>query len=323
MKLPAIVQTLTVLCLLLASSAASATVVTLSASSAAERQSLSSNPANPQSACPSASGCQPQAGPPAASPASPAAGHGTEPAPNDVRYFTSSLATDRTDASLSPADSPPAAASYVPAHVIDAADQFTSDEELKWKVKLKMLQAYSGVRALASLLEPDQDTTQGAGTIGAAQLHDITTGAPGAGYAGGAIDQGMNSVCVARDGSYNTIGAANQKSCPEGSIFVSTNRNAGMEEYVAYSQSLNNTAKGAATPFSLHMADLRSPHNAPAARQFKRCNECEFEPGGILDPGLMLRMLKWIKEPGSMLMLLAAAVFVGLISGALARARNT
>ncbi|GAB2863431.1 hypothetical protein GCM10027277_35120 [Pseudoduganella ginsengisoli] len=325
MKLPAIVRKITVLFLLVASQTASATVVTLVAPSASERQVQNNraNAADSQPGCTSDGGCQLLAGATAVpAPSQLAAPANEAAAGNDISYFTSTFAAVRTDSVLSSPGSQPGPSYSVPTHAIEAADQYASDEELKWKVKLKMLQAYSSVRALVSQFDTDQGSAREAASIASAPYQQISAPNNGAGYGSGAVDRDFNSLCVAKDGSYNTVGASNQRSCPEGSVYVSTNRSAAMAEYVTYSQSLNSSPKNMASPYAMHSADSRAPRSDPAPQQYRRCSDCDFDLDPGAEPGMISRFIKWLKEPSSVMLLLGIAVVIAVISDALTKARN-
>lgn len=298
MKLPAIVRNITALCLLLASTAQNATVLTIPTSNPGEHQLLNNPNAQPldsQAVCTSAPGCQFAAGQ--------IASRGIEPtSANGMSDVTAFISASRTEAPQPPAGSQSATYSHVPDYVLQAADELTSDEDLKWKVKLRLLQAYTGIHSLASLIDTDQGSTRDAGNNISAQYHEISAAGTNAGYASGGFASNSTSLCVAGDGSYNTIGASTQKACPAGSIYVSAQRSASMAEYTAYAQSLNYSGRGAAHN-ALRSLDLHQTRNAPAPGQLKRCSTCDLDQSGDPEANLQMRILRWMKEPTSILLM--------------------
>lgn len=314
MKLPAIVRNITALCLLLVSSVQNASVLTIPTSNPGERQVLpppNAHPLDAQAACASASGCQPPTGQIPSQAIDPTSANG-------MSDLSAPIAAVRAEASLPPAGSQTATYSHVPAYVLQAADEFTSDEDVKWKVKLRMLQAYTGIHSLASLIDTDQGNARDAGNNLSAQYQEISAVGANAGYATGGLAPNSSSVCVASDGSYNTIGAATQKACPPGSIFVSAQRSASMAEYTAYAQSLNYSAKGAASHNVLRSLDSHQTSNAPAPEQLKRCSTCDFNLNGESEADLQARILRWMKEPTSIL-LMVVLLFGVLIANAVSK----
>lgn len=314
MKTPAIVRVVAALCLLLASNAASTTVLTITMPDGYTLQST----------CASDPGCQLQAGLPAAfSP-----GHIADQAfmpvsSHDFSNAPSSFAAGGTedDVFLSLTGSQPTTSPNVPAERNDAAGEVTDDQALLRKFSLGLRRTYTSIHALVALPDHYQGNAREVGNTVSGQCHEGGAAGANAECAAGGFAPVMSSLCVASDGSYNSIGAASQAACPAGSIYVGHKRGAGTAEYAAYVQSLRNFAKDAASRYSLQSVDERYFHNEAIPRQYRRCSECDVDQTHAQEPGLLLQAMKWLREPSSMLLLGLGLVAV-LVGDAVVRGRR-
>jgi hypothetical protein len=301
MKLPAIVRKTAALCLFLAGHAAHATVLTFTMP---DGQTLDAPPA-----CASDPGCQLQAGLPAALSPGLLADQALMPAPaNDIRHFTSPLAAAgaEDDVFLSLIGNQAKATPSVAAERQDAAGEESDELALMRKLSQGLRQTYTNIHALVALPDHYRGNARDAGNAPSVQCHEgINIGCDAGGFA-----PVMGSLCVGSDGSYNSIGAANQAACPAGSVYVGNKRGAGMVEYAAYAQSLRSFAKDASSRYSLQSFDERYSRNDAGARQYRRCSDCDPDTGLAAEPGLLLRAMRWLREPSSMLVLVLGAIAV-------------
>jgi len=297
MKLPAIIRKAAALCLLLAGNATSATVLTFTMPSGYTL--------DVQSTCASDPGCQLQAGPPMAlSPGLIAdqAHQALMPASaNDISHFTSPLAAAgaEDDVFLSLIGNQPADRQ---ADRNDGAGEVSDDLALMRKLSQGLRQTYTNIHALVALPDNYQAGARDAGAAVSGQCREGGTAGANAGCAAGAFAPVVSSLCVASDGSYNTIGAASQAACPPGSVYVGSKRGAGTAEYAAYAQSLKNFAKDAASRYSMPSFDERYTRNDAGPTQYRRCTDCDLDQNQA-EPGLLTQVMQWLREPSSMLML--------------------
>lgn len=310
MILPAIARKAAALCLLMASNAASATILTLPTPSADERQLYSRAGADAPdllSACGSATDCQLQSSLPVAS----SPGPGIAPPANGRNYFTSSFAAGGIDMFRSRTGQQFMTYPDEPVFANDAIDDDGSDEELEWKVKLRLRQAYTNMRALVAT----DDIIQG-------NVRDSGRAAVNAGTGTGSVVPDLGNLCVGRDGSFNT-GASAKSDCPNGSIYVSSKRGVSMAEaeYAAYAQSVSFSAKNIASSNALQTADLRYARNDPALRQFRRCDDCDADLASLSEPGPLQKLVRWMKHPVS-LALLALGLIATVVADAVGKSRR-
>lgn len=312
MTLPAIVRKAAALCLLLASNAASTTILTLPAPGADERQlykHLDAGAPALLSACGSAPDCQLLSSLPLAS----STGEGMAPPPvNGRNYFTSSFAAGGIDMFRSRTGQQFMTYPDEPIFPNDAIDDDGSDEELEWKVKLRLLQAYTNMRTLVATDDISQGNARDAGKAGA-----------NAGNAAGSAVPDLGSLCVGRDGSFNITGASARSDCPTGSIYVSTKRGASMAEaeYAAYAQSVSFPGRGIASSHALQTADLRYTRNDPTLRQYRRCDDCDVDPASLSEPGPLQKLVRWMKHPVS-LAVLALGLIATIVADAVGKSRR-
>lgn len=305
----AIVRKITALCLLLLGCVANATVLTLPTPNAYEGQLF--NNFNIYSLdllqkCASDPRCQPQAGVPVASSPGQIADQAIVlTSANGMSNFTSPFAAGSAvdDVFLSPTGNQSATYPNLPTFGNDAGGQFTGDQAFTWEINLGLLQSYLGLHDLVFLFDNNQGNANGAGNVSlwaqariidaagntvAGQCYEMSAAGANAGCVGGGYVPVLSSLCVASDGSYNTIGASNQGDCPAGSIYVSNNLGTSTAEYAAYSQSLSNFAKNAANANYLLSVDVRYIGNESGAEQLWLCSECDVSQNRVPEPGSLL-----------------------------------
>lgn len=202
-----------------------------------------------------------------------------------------------------------------PTYGTDPAGQFAGDQLNTWEIKLSALQAYLGAHELVFLFDNSQEGSNSNQNIAIwAQARIIDTSGATQGTQCWELSLGsgcgttsplpssylpvLGSLCVANDGSYNTIGASSQGDCPSGSIYVSNNISGSNAEYAAFSQSLNSAVKGGDGDLLLSI-DVRFFGNNGGAEQLWICNACDVTEQ------------RTIPEPSSLALL--ALGFLGLL----------
>jgi hypothetical protein len=252
--------------------------------------------------------CQPQAGlPVASSPGQIADQAIVLTSANGMSNFTSPFATGTAvdDVILTPTGNQSATFPNLPAYGADTGGQFAGDQANTWEIKLSVLQGYLGLHDLVFLFDNNQDnsTTGGnisiwaqarvidtAGNTVGGQCYELSTGV-GCGTTNplsSAFLPVLSSLCVASDGSYNTIGASNQGDCPAGSIYVNNNVSTSTAEYAAFSQSLSNFAKNAANGDLLLSVNVKYIGNDAGAEQLWLCSQCDVGQTRVPEPGSLL-----------------------------------
>jgi hypothetical protein len=142
-----------------------------------------------------------------------------------------------------------------------------------------------------------------AGNTVAGQCYELSAAGANAGCVAGGLVPVLSSLCVASDGSYNTIGASNQGDCPAGSLYVSNNLGTSTAEYAVFSQSLSNYAKNAANANYLLSVKVQYLGNEAGAEQLWICSQCDVGETHVPEPGSLLLLAL------GLLALLAAAQF--------------
>lgn len=327
MRLPAIGHRVAVLCLLLASSAANAAVLTLPVPPPHERPLADNNKApaiDLSPSCASDPRCQLQAGQPAEPAPGPAAEPPIAPAPTiDISQFSPSFTAGSTGdtafqtLSGSPLKAYPAIASFGDG----APGQLTDSPTFAWQFSQGVMQTVTNVRALMALPEEWQANFLQADIAMPGRCQDAGMAGIHPECAAGGFEPVMRSLCVASDGSYNTIGASAQRDCPPGSVYVSSKRSAGSAEYAAYVQSLTSYVKDAANFHRLQSVDTRFPRQEGPARQSWHCSDCIVVADGEPAPGLLRRVINWLKDP-VVIVLLGLWIVAALVADALLRARR-
>ena len=315
MRLPATGHKAAALWLLLASTAANAAVLTLPAPNSHERPPAGNvHTLDLQSACASEARCQLQSGLETDSLPGQGADQAIAPAPViDMSQFTSSFTAGSTGdgALLSLVGNPLQAYPTIPASGGAATGGAADDEAFAWKFSQGLAQAVTNMRALVALPEDRQGNALFADAAMTGTCQDAGMAGTHPECAAGSFVPVVRSLCVAGDGSYNTVGATGQRDCPKGSIYVSNKRGAGTAEYAAYAQSLNGFAKDAVSFYRLQSAETRFPRHESAARQAWSCRECNDGQAGEAEPSLRQRVLAWLKDPSVMLLL--GLVLVGAV----------
>lgn len=329
MKLTSIIRKTLTLCAFLAGGAAHATVLTVPAPNSYEGQlfnGLNIYSLDLLNKCASDPRCQPQAGTPvASSPGNIADQAIILTSANGMSNFTSPFPTGTAvdDVILTPTGNQSSTFPNMPGFGSDPGNQFSGDQANTWEINLGVLQSYLGSHDLMFLFDNNQGNARDAGNISIwAQVRVIDTSgntvdnqcyqlSAGSGCTAGPSSLAdylpvLSSLCVAADGSYNTIGASNQGDCPAGSIYVSNNLGTSTAEYAAFSQSLNNYVKGGNSNYLLSV-DVRYFGNEAGAEQLWLCSECTV--GGTTNQ---------TPEPGSLLLMalgLAALMTAGKYTG--------
>lgn len=330
MRLPAIGHKVAALCLLLANSAVNAAVLTLPSPPPQERPLADNN--NVQvldlpSPCASDPRCQLQAIQPAEPLTGPAAEQPIAPAPTfDMSQFGSSFAAGGTGdtafqtLSGAPLKAYPGISSFGNA----GGGALDDSPTLAWQFSQGVMQTVTNVRSLMALPEDWQDNALHADIAMSGSCQDAGMARIRPECAVGGFEPVTRSLCVARDGSFNTIGASAQRDCPAGSVYVSNKRGAVSAEYAAYAQSLSSFVKDATNFHRLQSSDGRFPREEGPARQAWRGNGSDSyaSPGGEQEPGLLRKLMGWLKDP-IVIALLGLGLVGILVADAVVRARRT
>ncbi|MBY0241239.1 MAG: hypothetical protein K2X55_18175 [Burkholderiaceae bacterium] len=307
MKLPTIVQKTAALCLLLGSTVANATVLTFAMPHGYSLES--------QHGCLVDAACLLQTDQPIA----PALGQLADQAlmpvsANDLSYINSRFSTNGMgeDVFLSLARIPTKTAA-------GASTDDDSDELMLMKKLIRGLrQTYASINAMVAL----PDNSQGNGRDANDTLAALCNEGISIGCDTGAFAPVLNNVCVGSDGSYNSFGAASQAACPAGSVHVRYQRGTGKAEYAAYAQSLKNFAKETTISYSMPSFEGRSPRNEASTKRHRYCDDCNLEQPQESEPGLLRKMLNWLKDPLALILLGIGLVAV-LCADTLLRARRS
>lgn len=328
MRLPAIGHKVAALCLLLASSAMNAAVLTLPAPATQGRPLADNNNAQAldlPSSCLSDPHCQVQSSQPVEPAPGPAAEQAIAPAPTiDISHFTPSFAAGSSgDAAFQTLSGAPLKAYPAISAFGGAANGGLADETaFSWQFSQGLMQTVTSMRNLLAL----QDDMPGDGLHAdfamSGRCQDAGMAAIHPECAIGGFEPVTRSLCVASDGSYNTIGASGQRDCPAGSIYVSNKRGAATAEYAAYAQSLSSFVKDATNFHRLQSADVRFPRQEGLARQSWRGGDSSVNPGGEPEPGLLRKIMGWLKDP-IVIVLLGLGMVGVLVTDAVIRARRT
>lgn len=312
MKFTSIVRKTLTLCAFLAGGAAHATVLTVPAPNSYEGQlfnGLNIYSLDLLTKCASDPRCQPQAGTPVqSSPGNIADQAIVLTSADGMSNFTSPFATGSAvdDVILTPTGNQSSTFPNLPSFGTDAGGQFSGDQANTWEINLGLLQSYLGNHDLMFLFDNNQGNAKDAGNISIwAQVRVINSSgatvdsqcyqlSTGSGCTAGPASVSdylpvLSSLCVAADGSYNTIGASNQGDCPAGSIYVSNNLGTSTAEYAAFSQALNNYVKTADSSYLLSV-DVRYVGNEAGAEQLWLCSECSVGTHQTPEPGSLLLM---------------------------------
>jgi hypothetical protein len=324
MKIPALVRKTAALCLFMASGFASATMLTLPTPNSYEGQLF--NNFNVYSLdllqkCAADPRCQPQAGVPVASGPGQIADQAIVlTSANGMSNFTSPFASGSAvdDVILTPTGNQSSTFPNLPGYGSDAGGQFAGDQVDSWEINLGLLQSYLGLHDLVFLFDNNQGNARDAGNISvmaqvrvidtagntvAGQCYELSAAGANAGCVAGGLVPVLSSLCVASDGSYNTIGASNQGDCPAGSLYVSNNLGTSTAEYAVFSQSLSNYAKNAANANYLLSVKVQYLGNEAGAEQLWICSQCDVGETHVPEPGSLLLLAL------GLLALLAAAQF--------------
>lgn len=299
------------LALLLIGGIANATVLTLPTPNSYEGQQFNGfniYSLDLLSKCSADPRCQPQAGVPVASSPGLIADQAIVlTSANGMSNFTSPFATGTAvdDVILTPTGNQSTTFPNLPGYGADAGGQFAGDQANTWEIKLSALQGYLGLHDLVFLFDNNQDSSKTGGNISiwaqariidtagntvGGQCYELSTGL-GCGTTNpalGAYLPVLSSLCVASDGSYNTIGANNQGDCPAGSVYVNNNVSTSTAEYAAFSQSLSNYAKDAANGDLLLSVNVKYIGNDAGAEQLWLCSQCDVGQTHVPEPGSLL-----------------------------------
>lgn len=311
MTLPTIIQKAAALCLLLGSTAANATVLTFTMPTG---YSLDSQPG-----CMLDAACLFQAGLPAALSLGLLSDQALMPAPaNDLSHITSHFAANdaEDDVFLSLARKPAKTSPDTPADRHGSTTEGDDDLALMKKLSQGLRQTYSSIHALVALPDDYQGHARDAGNPPSVECHDGVN----VGCDAGAFDPVMASLCASGNG--NAVGATSKAACPTGSVYVGNMRGAGTAEYADYAQLLRNFAKDTASHYSLTSFDGHAPRNDASARQSRHCGDCDPELSHEYKPGMLRKVLLWLRDPLSIL-LLGLGLVAALCADALLRARRS